>query len=77
MVLLIFDKSEIGLLLLQSCWSPFLNIGIILAHLRILGNSPVEEDKLIRFANGFERRFLSCFRMIAGILPGPTAFYRT
>ena len=57
MVLLIFDKSEIGLLLLQSCWSPFLNIGIILAHLRILGNSPVEEDKLIRFADGFERRF--------------------
>ena len=33
----------------------FLNIGIILAFLRILGNSPVEKDRLIRFANGFER----------------------
>ena len=60
---------------MQSCWSPFLNIGIILACLRILGNSPVEKDKLIRFANGFERSFLNCFRMIVGILPGPTALW--
>ena len=40
-----------------------------------MGNSPVEKDKLIRFANGFKRSFLNCFRMIVGILPGPTAWW--
>ena len=40
-----------------------------------MGNSPVEKDKLIRFANGFERSFLNCFRMIVGILPVPTALW--
>ena len=60
---------------MQSCWSPFLDIGIILAFLRILGNSPIEKDKLIRFANGFERSFINCFRMIVGILPGPSALW--
>ena len=70
MILLLFNKSEIGLL--QSCWSPFLNIGIILACLWIFGNSPVEKVKLIRFANGFERSFFNYFWMIVGIiLPGP------
>ena len=60
---------------MQSCWSPFLNIGIILACLRILGNSPVEKDKLIRFANGFKRSFLNCLGLILGILPGSTALW--
>ena len=58
---------------MQSYWSPFLNIGIILACLRILGNSPVEKDKLVRFVNCLKRSFLNCFRMIVGILPCPTA----
>ena len=37
-----------------------------------MGNSPAEKDKLVRFAKDFERSFLNCFRMILGILPGPT-----
>ena len=48
---------------------------MILACLRNLGNSPVEKDKSIRFANGFERSFLNCFRMIVETLRGPTALW--
>ena len=58
--------------MLQPSWSPFLNIEKILAYLRILGNSPVEKDRLIKFVNGFKRNFLNCFKMIIAILPGPT-----
>ena len=61
--------------MLQSSWSPFSNIGIVLAYLRILGNNPVEKDRSITFVNGFERSFLNCFKMIIRILPGPTVLW--
>ena len=44
---------------------------MILACLRILGNSPVKKDKLIRFVSGFKRSFL----MIVGILSGLMALW--
>ena len=56
-ILLERDRSIIVEVLLVS----FLNIGIILVCLRILGYSPIEKDKLMRFNNGFERSFLNLF----------------
>ena len=40
----------------------------------MLGNSPVEIDKLIRSVNCYEKSFLNCFKAIVGILPGSTTF---
>ena len=50
----------------------FFKYWIILAVLRILGNSAIEKDKLIIFVNGFKGNFLNCFKMSVGKLPGPT-----
>ena len=52
---------------------PFLNTGITLASLRLLGTMPVEMEVLKRISNGLEITLLIIFNIETNILKGPVA----
>ena len=74
--LLIFDKREIGLQLLHSCWLPFLNIDIILANFREFQNTPVLNNKFTRVHHGPVISLFRSFSILTGKLLGPIALFR-
>ena len=57
-----FERSEIGLLLLQSNLKSFLKVGITYASLQIPGNIPLEMELLISPDKGSETIFSSYFQ---------------
>ena len=65
-----FERSEIGLLLLQGNLESFLKIGITCASLQISGNIPIEMELLISSDRGSETISLAIFRILVGILQG-------
>ena len=69
------DKSDMGLQLLQFCWSPFLKIGITFACFKVSEKVPDEKDKLIRSDIGLDKHFLKSLRILVGTLPGPAVLY--
>ena len=71
-----FDRREIGLQSLHSCWLPFLNTVITLATFKEFRNTPVLNDKFIRVHNGSEILLFRPFNILAGKLLGPLALFR-
>ena len=62
------DRSEIGLQLFKLFCEPFLNIGITLATLKLVGTTPVEKEILKIIVRGLDITCLIILRMLTGKL---------
>ena len=69
-----FERSQIGLQLLQSNLESFLKVGITCASLQISGNIPLEMELLISTDRGSETISLATFRILVGILQRANTF---
>ena len=53
---------------------PFLKMGVTFAIFHLLGTSPVDNDRFIRWVNGLEREYAASLRIPGGGLSQPSAF---